>query len=94
MEGRYRPPARGALGRQQKGRWGTTVANAWGVLAIDKFSQLFEKDKVAGTGATLGNASKSIAFGGDPAGGTAMLPWPRGGAVRWNWSTPARASRG
>jgi uncharacterized protein YfaS (alpha-2-macroglobulin family) len=72
--------ARGALGRQQKGRWGTTVANAWGVLAIDKFSRLFEKDKVDGTaGATLGNASKSIAFGGDPAGGTVMLPWPRGG---------------
>jgi uncharacterized protein YfaS (alpha-2-macroglobulin family) len=73
--------ARGALGRQKKGRWGTTVANAWGVLAIDKFSQLFERDKVSGTaGATLGNASKSIAFGGDPAGGTTMLPWPRGGA--------------
>ncbi|MYM27090.1 alpha-2-macroglobulin [Duganella sp. CY15W] len=73
--------ARGALGRQHKGRWGTTVANAWGVLAIDKFSRVFEKDKVAGTsGATLGNASKSIAYGGEPAGGTAMLPWPRGGA--------------
>jgi uncharacterized protein YfaS (alpha-2-macroglobulin family) len=73
--------ARGALGRQQKGRWGTTVANAWGVLAIDKFSALFEKDKVTGTAAaTLGNASKSIAFGGDPAGGTTMLPWPRGGS--------------
>jgi uncharacterized protein YfaS (alpha-2-macroglobulin family) len=73
--------ARGALGRQQKGRWGTTVANAWGVLAIDKFSQQFESEKVTGTaGATLANASKSIAFGGDPAGGTVMLPWPRGGA--------------
>ncbi|MYN38996.1 alpha-2-macroglobulin [Duganella sp. FT109W] len=73
--------ARGALGRQQKGRWGTTVANAWGVLAVDKFSRLFEKDKVTGTaGATLANASKSIAFGGEPAGGTVMLPWPRGGS--------------
>ncbi|MYM66312.1 alpha-2-macroglobulin [Pseudoduganella sp. FT55W] len=72
--------ARGALGRQKKGRWGTTVANAWGVLAMDKFSQRFESEKVAGTaGATLANASKSIAFGGDPAGGTAVLPWPRGG---------------
>jgi uncharacterized protein YfaS (alpha-2-macroglobulin family) len=72
--------ARGALGRQKKGRWGTTVANAWGVLAIDKFSQRFESEKVTGTaGVTLANASKSIAFGGDPAGGTALLPWPRGG---------------
>ena len=25
---------RGALGRQQHGRWNTTVANAWGVLAL------------------------------------------------------------
>lgn len=71
--------ARGALGRQQHGRWGTTVANAWGVLAIDKFSRLFESEKVSGTSAaTLGNASKSMAFGGQPPGGTALLPWPRG----------------
>jgi uncharacterized protein YfaS (alpha-2-macroglobulin family) len=71
--------ARGALGRQQKGRWGTTVANVWGVLAIDKFSRLFESEKVSGTsGATLANASKSIAFGGEPSGGSVLLPWPRG----------------
>jgi uncharacterized protein YfaS (alpha-2-macroglobulin family) len=73
--------ARGALGRQRKGRWGTTVANAWGTLAIDKFSRKFEREKVTGTGsATLANASKSIAFGGDTNGGSVMLPWPRGGA--------------
>jgi uncharacterized protein YfaS (alpha-2-macroglobulin family) len=71
--------ARGALGRQQKGRWGTTVANVWGVLAIDKFSRLFESEKVSGTsGATLAHASKSIAFGGEPSGGSVLLPWPRG----------------
>ena len=71
--------ARGALGRQQKGRWGTTVDNVWGVLAMDKFSRLFEGEKVTGTAAaTLGNASKSIAFGGEPPGGAALLPWPRG----------------
>ena len=29
---------RGALGRQQRGHWNTTVANAWGVLAMEKFS--------------------------------------------------------
>nr|WP_315260665.1 MG2 domain-containing protein [uncultured Duganella sp.] len=71
--------ARGALGRQTKGRWDTTVANAWGVLAIDKFSRRFENETVSGaSAATLGNASKSIAFGGQPPGGTALLPWPRG----------------
>ena len=30
--------ARGALGRQHKGRWDTTLANAWGTLALEKFS--------------------------------------------------------
>jgi uncharacterized protein YfaS (alpha-2-macroglobulin family) len=73
--------ARGALGRQRAGRWGTTVANAWGVLALDRFAQKFESQKVTGTAsATLGQASKSIAFGGDASGGKAMLPWPRGGS--------------
>jgi uncharacterized protein YfaS (alpha-2-macroglobulin family) len=72
--------ARGALGRQRSGRWGTTVANAWGVLALDRFAQKFESQKVTGTAsATLGQASKSIAFGGDASAGKAMLPWPRGG---------------
>lgn len=33
---------RGALGRQQFGHWNTTVANAWGVLAMEKFSAAFE----------------------------------------------------
>ena len=35
---------RGALGRMQRGRWNTTVANAWGVLALDRFSARFEAD--------------------------------------------------
>ena len=73
--------ARGALGRQRAGRWGTTVANAWGVLALDRFAQKFESQKVTGTAvATLAQASKSIAFGGDASGGKAMLPWPRSGS--------------
>ncbi len=40
---------RGALGRQQSGRWNTTVANAWGVLAMEKFSAAFESTAVTGT---------------------------------------------
>ncbi|MFN3232355.1 MAG: alpha-2-macroglobulin family protein [Alphaproteobacteria bacterium] len=40
---------RGALGRQQFGHWNTTVANAWGVLALEKFGRLFEAEKVGGT---------------------------------------------
>jgi uncharacterized protein YfaS (alpha-2-macroglobulin family) len=41
--------ARGTLGRQQKGRWRTTLANAWGVLAMEKFSRQFEAQPVTGT---------------------------------------------
>jgi alpha-2-macroglobulin len=40
---------RGALGRQQAGHWNTTVANAWGALAMEKFSAAFESEAVAGT---------------------------------------------
>ncbi|MGV7209987.1 alpha-2-macroglobulin family protein [Oxalobacteraceae bacterium A2-2] len=71
--------ARGALGRQKKGHWDTTVANAWGVLALDKFSERFEKDAVSGTSsATLGNYSKGIALDAKVDHGSATLPWPRG----------------
>ena len=35
---------RGSLGRMQHGHWNTTVANAWGVLALAKFSARFEAD--------------------------------------------------
>ena len=34
---------RGLTGRQKRGRWDTTVANAWGVLAMEKFSKAFER---------------------------------------------------
>ncbi|SFD70475.1 MG2 domain-containing protein [Massilia yuzhufengensis] len=40
--------ARGTLGRQQQGRWNTTLANAWGVLAMRKFSSRFEATPVTG----------------------------------------------
>jgi uncharacterized protein YfaS (alpha-2-macroglobulin family) len=47
----------GALGRMRQGHWNTTVANAWGVLAVEKFSAAFESDPVSGTtSATLATA--------------------------------------
>ena len=39
---------RGTLSRQKKGIWGTTVANAWGVVAMGRFSQAFEKTPASG----------------------------------------------
>jgi hypothetical protein len=45
----------GALSRMQRGRWNTTVANAWGIVALDKFSAAFESTPVVGmTTAALG----------------------------------------
>lgn len=64
--------ARGALGRQQHGRWRTTLANAWGVLALEKFSDKFESVPVTGnSSAALGGQQRSVA-----APGQALLPWP------------------
>jgi len=40
---------RGALSRQKKGIWGTTLANAWGVTAIGKFSEAFEQTPATGS---------------------------------------------
>ena len=34
---------RGTLSRQKRGRWGTTVANAWGTVALARFAEAFEK---------------------------------------------------
>ena len=39
----------GALARQIRGRWDLTVANAWGVLAMEKFSKAFEAVPVTGS---------------------------------------------
>ncbi|MFZ6644074.1 MG2 domain-containing protein [Undibacterium sp. TJN25] len=65
----------GAIQRQQRGRWASTTANVWGTLALEKFSQKFETEKVTGTTkAALASASQSFAW---PAtgGGKISLPW-------------------
>jgi hypothetical protein len=66
--------ARGALGRQRHGRWNTTTANAWGVVAMDAFSRRFEAEPVAGNASlTLGSASWT---GTVPS--TVLQAWPGG----------------
>jgi alpha-2-macroglobulin len=67
----------GALGRQQRGAWLTTTANAWGTLAMRRFSSLFERSPVTGsTVLTLGPSSKTVDWAAEPKGSTQMLPWP------------------
>ncbi len=43
----------GAISRQKHAQWSTTTANAWGVLALEKFSSKFETEKVAGVSTAL-----------------------------------------
>ncbi len=68
---------RGALARQRRGRWDTTVANAWGVLAVEKFSELFEKTPITGSStASLANTSQTVQWSEMPKGKSLSFPWP------------------
>jgi uncharacterized protein YfaS (alpha-2-macroglobulin family) len=74
---------RGTLGRQQRGHWNTTVANAWGTLAMEKFSQAFESTPVTGTTAV------------NYAGRSERIQWPRNspGETAFPWqSSPSSLS--
>lgn len=68
----------GALQRQQYGRWSTTPANVWGVLALEAFSRRFESEPVAGSTRAGFEGQKALAWewGAKPQGGTLSMGWP------------------
>ncbi|HWR58163.1 MAG TPA: hypothetical protein VN328_04670, partial [Thermodesulfovibrionales bacterium] len=69
---------RGALGRQYKGAWNLTTANAWGVLAMEKFSKKFEAVPVTGTtSAFFDEKTKTIDWKASADGQVIALGWPR-----------------
>jgi uncharacterized protein YfaS (alpha-2-macroglobulin family) len=69
----------GTLGRQLSGHWNTTVANAWGVLAMKKFSEKFESVAVSGTtSATLNNVKFEATWTRAQNSAAQLLPWPQG----------------
>jgi hypothetical protein len=69
---------KGALGRQRRGAWSTTVANAWGRLALERFARAFEAAPVAGeTEVALAGEARSVAWA-DEAPAPLRLPWPLG----------------
>ncbi|GBG13602.1 uncharacterized protein NMK_1153 [Novimethylophilus kurashikiensis] len=87
--------ARGALARQAGGHWNTTLANAWGVIALRHFQEKYERDPVTGTTAVkLGTQEKTLPWAhakshdnGDPTLGTPIGPgldtqlaWPAASA--------------
>jgi len=68
---------RGALSRQHQGHWDLTTANAWGVLALEKFSNAFEKTPVTGTSsAALADKTASVNWTAKPKGDQVLLGWP------------------
>jgi uncharacterized protein YfaS (alpha-2-macroglobulin family) len=73
---------RGAVGRQQRGRWNITTANAWGVLALEKFSAAFESVPVTGkTEAILAEEAQSLAWQPETRSGSLDFAWPEGQAT-------------
>ncbi|MBW8897433.1 MAG: alpha-2-macroglobulin, partial [Massilia sp.] len=75
--------ARGTLGRQQRGHWDTTTANAWGVVALKRFSETYEREPVTGQAnlVVTGADGKPVSWTGTiPADkpATVLQAWPQG----------------
>jgi uncharacterized protein YfaS (alpha-2-macroglobulin family) len=67
---------RGSLGRQMKGHWATTTANAWGVVAMEKFASKFENEPIAGTTVSTLGGKQQWPWERKPDGGSLFHPWP------------------
>jgi uncharacterized protein YfaS (alpha-2-macroglobulin family) len=68
---------RGALALQHAGHWETTTANAWGILAVERFAAAFEAAPPTGTTtAVLGGQREAVTWAKDPTGGAVDLAWP------------------
>ncbi len=73
----------GAMQRQQRGRWLTTVANVWATIALDKFGKKFENESVSGTTQVTLGAMPIQNFAWPASSGKAgddvnklLMPWP------------------
>ncbi len=73
---------RGLVGRQQRGRWDTTVANAWGAVATSRFAAAFEQP-VSGTSLVEMGASKHRPVWHDTEPPARIdLPWSAGKTLK------------
>lgn len=76
---------RGIMGRQKAGRWDTTVANAWGILALKKFSRGFESESVTGTSLVmLDDIKKTLDWGKNSSGDSFLFAWKKQNPLRIN----------
>jgi uncharacterized protein YfaS (alpha-2-macroglobulin family) len=67
------------LGRQHRGHWDTTPANAWGTLAMEKFSAAFESVPVTGyTEADLAGIKKGMQWAETSKQSALNFPWGDG----------------
>lgn len=71
--------ARGVVARLRLGHWDTTMANAWGVTELRRFSAKYEKEKLSGeTKVTAPQINDVIRWQASPHGEKKILPWPQG----------------
>ncbi|MFM7706101.1 MAG: alpha-2-macroglobulin family protein, partial [Rubrivivax sp.] len=90
----------GHLQRQQRGAWSTTIANAWSVVALERFGERFESAPVRGrTAAAVSAAVGSVggaATSAPAVGPPQSLDWartPEGGALNLPWPPAAGTLR-
>ncbi|WP_028225277.1 alpha-2-macroglobulin family protein [Paraburkholderia ferrariae] len=74
----------GLLAMQNNGAWDTTTANAYGSIAVERFSQVFEREGVTGTTKiALGSAQRTVSWSAAPAGAASgAMAATRSAAVR------------
>ncbi len=72
---------RGALARQRHGHWDLTTANAWGVLAMERFSERYESGEIGGmTRLDLAGESRAVDWGSPLRADSLIVAWPPGKA--------------
>ncbi|MDB5971046.1 MAG: hypothetical protein JWQ90_3496 [Hydrocarboniphaga sp.] len=67
---------RGAVGRQLRGHWNLSTANAWGTLALNQFAAQFEREAVTGTTSAKLAADTQQHVWKDRQPATLDLAWP------------------
>jgi len=71
----------GAIAMQTRGAWPTTIANAWGTLAVGKFAHAFESKPITGiTTAAIDASRQELQWANEPKGGTLDFQWPAAAA--------------
>lgn len=67
----------GVLARQSRGHWNSTTANAWGALAMERYTRLYEAQRPNGRSHVwLGRDGRLVDWQATPRGATAFYPLP------------------